>query len=174
MEELQAPLDDNYSQLIAHKLGTTAQWWEQLLFSTGGKLELSKCLFYIMHWEFDSNGVAYLLNPEELKVNIKIIQSTDGSRAAIKHKDCHASHRTLGVLECPALIYTDEEARLRKKAHDLTRPLLTDTLQAGDAMTMYWSMFLSGVGYSLMVMSFTEMTLASIQSFPIQVLLPQM
>jgi hypothetical protein len=28
-----------------------AQIWEQLLYSSGGALELSKCFWYLMYWE---------------------------------------------------------------------------------------------------------------------------
>ena len=37
---------------------TTAQWWENLLHSSGGTLELSKCFYYMFHWTFSLNSTA--------------------------------------------------------------------------------------------------------------------
>jgi hypothetical protein len=41
-------------------LQQNAQLWERLLFTTGGKLEISKCCFSIFDWKFDSHGKATL------------------------------------------------------------------------------------------------------------------
>ena len=38
----------------------TAQWWEQLLYATGSKLELTKCSYYPIIWEFDEEGIPLL------------------------------------------------------------------------------------------------------------------
>ena len=38
----------------------TAQWWEQLLHATGGKLQLTKCFYYPMIWQYDAEGVPLL------------------------------------------------------------------------------------------------------------------
>ena len=43
----------------------TAQWWEQLLHSTGGKLELTKCFYYPIIWTFDKEGIPTLQTPQE-------------------------------------------------------------------------------------------------------------
>jgi hypothetical protein len=46
---------------LANNLQADAQHWEKLLFTSGGKLELSKCFFYnIMHWEFTDDGIPKL------------------------------------------------------------------------------------------------------------------
>ena len=45
-----------------HDAQITAQWWEQLLFSTGGKLELTKCFYHPILWHFDDEGIPSPLN----------------------------------------------------------------------------------------------------------------
>lgn len=42
--------------ILMTMLQQQAQSWERLLFSSGGKLELDKCLFYILAYWFKSNG----------------------------------------------------------------------------------------------------------------------
>mmetsp|Transcript_17189 Transcript_17189/g.28567 ORF Transcript_17189/g.28567 Transcript_17189/m.28567 type:complete len:92 (+) Transcript_17189:391-666(+) len=46
-EELNDMLDD---------FEAAAQKWEQLLFTSGGALELSKCSWYYLHWSWDIHG----------------------------------------------------------------------------------------------------------------------
>jgi hypothetical protein len=45
--ELQDMLDD---------FEKVTQKWEQLLFTSGGALEMSKCLWYCLHWYWDADG----------------------------------------------------------------------------------------------------------------------
>jgi hypothetical protein len=56
----------NYLLLETQQDIPMARWWEARLHATDGKLELDKCCYYIMHWEFDSDGNARLTTPEEL------------------------------------------------------------------------------------------------------------
>ena len=35
-----------------------SQWWEELLFATGGKLKLPKCFVYLIVWQFNEEGKA--------------------------------------------------------------------------------------------------------------------
>ena len=60
----------------------TAQWWEQLLFATGGKLELTKCFYYPIIC-FDEEGVP-TMSLEEDPREITIISSENGQRVPIK------------------------------------------------------------------------------------------
>jgi endonuclease/exonuclease/phosphatase family metal-dependent hydrolase len=43
-----------------------AQTWERLLWATGGALELSKCFYYILFYDFRKNGTPFLLAPNEM------------------------------------------------------------------------------------------------------------
>ena len=54
-------LQGHYTQHSMHEdIQITAQWWEQLLHATGGKLELPKCFYYNITWKFNSEGEAKL------------------------------------------------------------------------------------------------------------------
>lgn len=41
---------DEMLQKIMHKIQGNSQFWKQLLWAIGGKLEITKCFFYIMRW----------------------------------------------------------------------------------------------------------------------------
>jgi hypothetical protein len=52
---------------IAQQLQNDASIWERLLSATRGKLELSKCFYYIFQWKFDEEGVPSHTSKQELE-----------------------------------------------------------------------------------------------------------
>ena len=47
--------EDNILAIIK-KLQSDGKWWGGLLHSSGGKLELTKCFYYLLSWKWDSKG----------------------------------------------------------------------------------------------------------------------
>jgi hypothetical protein len=106
-------------QQLIQESTVLAQHWEELLWVTGGELELSKCFYYIINYKFDAVGKASLRSKkelEELGINMKIVQSGTGETADIKQKDCYEAHRTLGPMICPDNDNEEEFWRLLKRA----------------------------------------------------------
>jgi hypothetical protein len=48
---------DNTLQELLAKMKDDAQLWHDLLWCSGGKLELSKCRYHVIHFDFKSNGI---------------------------------------------------------------------------------------------------------------------
>jgi hypothetical protein len=101
---LAAMLLAHYSeQMIANGMKTEAHRWERLLWSTGGTLELSKCFFYIISWDFHKNGTSILLSPIEMDaINIRLTSGEDPVPHKIEHKSVFESHHTLGMWPPPS------------------------------------------------------------------------
>ena len=93
----------------------TAQWWEQLLHATGGKLELSKCFYYPVIWNFDEEGCPSL-NLEQDENNVTITSSENDKKVTITKKIPTQSHKTLGIMENPSGDYSDELQNITDKA----------------------------------------------------------
>ena len=53
-------------QQIVEGMQDEVQVWERLLYTTGAALELSKCIYYIIAWDFHKNGAPILLSPQEM------------------------------------------------------------------------------------------------------------
>ena len=78
----------------------TAQWWEQSLHATSGKLELSKCFYYPIIWKFNDEGVPELsLNDEDRQVTI--ISSENGQPVTIKKKWQPSLTKRSGYMKIP-------------------------------------------------------------------------
>ena len=58
---------DNDIKSLKEKLKQDGTWWAGLLAATGGKLELSKCFYYLLTWKYDKKGnpVAELINEQQ-------------------------------------------------------------------------------------------------------------
>jgi hypothetical protein len=74
-------------QMIATGMQSEAQTWKRLLWSTGGALELFKCFYYIVSWQFHKNETPILLSPSEMEpINICLTSGDNHNPHPIEHK----------------------------------------------------------------------------------------
>ena len=173
LEQLQG-IYESTPEATAASLQRSAQWWEELLHTTGGKLELDKCFYYLFHWKFDEEGEASLMTAEEMGNLVHIVESESGTRIAIKQRCVTEAHKTLGTMLTPTGDMTAEEERLTTKGKQFARNLRSCKLPRADAHLAYRAIYLQGMQYSLPVCTFTEEALDRIQSAPVQAILNSM
>jgi len=78
INQFEKALIGEYSQTEMYQdTQRTAQWWEQLLYATDGKLELNKCFYYAILWTFDEEGVPTLVH--DIDDHITILSSDNGT-----------------------------------------------------------------------------------------------
>ena len=78
-----------------------AQSWEHLLYTTGGKIEISKCGIYIMEWTFYDDGRVILATMPDIEP-FTITSSFDKSRYVIKLLSNNACIKYLGIQSTPS------------------------------------------------------------------------
>jgi Reverse transcriptase (RNA-dependent DNA polymerase) len=132
---------------ICRELQEAAQWWEQLLHSSGGKLELSKCFFYIFFWKFNDEGEPYLKNANEFCEQINIIDSESGRQIHIPQRDCAKEHKTLGIMESPDGKNDAEFKRLAKLSNTHGQRVATGQLSRLEAKIYYNTTFIPSMSY---------------------------
>ena len=131
-------INGNYStQEMYWNTQTTAQWWEQLLYSTGGKLELPNFFFYTIFWKFD--GVPSLDDTNNTR-NIGLISSEDGKNERIQQKSPYESHKTLRVMENPSRNYEAEYQSIKNKS-DKWRTSISDQYMNRHESSLFYSSF---------------------------------
>ena len=69
-----------------------AQLWHDLLWNSGGALELPKCFYQILHWEFN-NGKTILMGTSDTKLKV---ESINGDPIVVKEKSPYSLRKTLG------------------------------------------------------------------------------
>ena len=104
-----------YDQLI-QRLQDVAQTWEHILFLSGGKLNLSKCSWYVLSWEWKSGRPTLRpITPQDKKIHLQ--QGDQTQEFEIRRTDPTESTRMLGVHINPLGDFSDHLENLRKKAH---------------------------------------------------------
>jgi hypothetical protein len=86
------PPDDVVLSMLQHD----AQTWERLLWTTGGLLNLLKCLFYIMAWQFDDEGHPTLKSKRDILSSLQLTSGANPDPQLVKQYDVSQAHRYLG------------------------------------------------------------------------------
>lgn len=155
--------DTQSEEAAIHEIQKTAQWWEQLLYATGGKLELSKCFFYVLQWDFDTEGIGFL-RPKHQFQNMVLLNSSETNLAvSIPQKEFNEPHKTLGVMECPNGDNKSEFDRLYKKSLSLVQRITTKKINPYESQLYYFTTYLPSMTYGFTVGTFTEKQLGTIQ-----------
>jgi hypothetical protein len=89
--------DSSLSGLVT-RLQHDTQLWNDLLWVSGGKLELPKCSFHVMHFEFRPDGQPFLVDSIEQQM---VLKDAEGNQVPITYKSVRSTHKTLGHLKAP-------------------------------------------------------------------------
>ena len=158
-----------YKELI--KYGQeSAQIWERILYSSGGALELWKCFWYLLHWQW-VKGQPQLATKLETPGMIALTSSQVPVYTVIPHKEVWVAHCTLGVQPAPDGNYRKEGAFLLNKANQYASCLSASSLSEMDTFIFHHSTYVPSMMYSLPLTTFTPTELNKIQCKVIQSIL---
>ena len=140
----QATLDQ-----LFHRMESDAQLWNDLLYCTGGKLELQKCSFHVLHFEFLSDGRPRpSLERHDDQIHIRDAESQ--THVPIPSKRSFESHRTLGHQKSPyASSFTTDLKDLQKNADRLALAIAMCPTNREGARLAYHTIFIPSVKYTL-------------------------
>jgi hypothetical protein len=77
--------------------------WKELLEASGGKLELTKCFYYILTWKFDPIGTPIPTTIQEqftVAEQISLLDTYTDTIIHIQQKVITEAHKTLGCYKC--------------------------------------------------------------------------
>lgn len=127
-----------------------AQLWNDILFTSRGILELGKCSFHLLHFNFKPDGTPQpILNlPEEYKIQIRHPITAD--TIPIPAKQINHAHKMLGHYKAPGNTRQKQQYQvLSAKAKDLSILLATVPTSRQGAFLLYHSIFVSVMRYVL-------------------------
>jgi hypothetical protein len=160
---LHEPPDDS---LVVTMLQHDAQRWERLLWSSGGLLNLQKCLFYIMAWEFDEEGRASLKTESALPNPLQLTSGAAPDLQSVTQYDSTKAHRYLGDWISCSLQMTTALSVLQENASNYGRRVLTSPLSKRDAWIAYYAVFIPSISYTFPVTHHSDQRLRKLQSAP--------
>jgi hypothetical protein len=149
---------------LTQTLQTEAQHWEKLLSTSGGKLELTKCFFYLMYWKFSDDGIPTLTKKSQIPHKLMLYQGNETEPTEIDQKNCSEAHKTLGVMKAPDRSQTGEIQKLRSKCNAHATAILSNSVTHTEAALAYKVYHLTSVGYSLGTTYIQQKQFQSIQS----------
>jgi hypothetical protein len=92
---------------LGHRLHLQNEAWERILSASGGKLELPKCLAYIVVYDWNK-GEPQQRPKSAMTTEIRVCDTETQQQTIIDIKDPKDSHKTLGTHQNPAGIATQQ------------------------------------------------------------------
>jgi hypothetical protein len=131
-------------------LQTEAQTWERLLYSTRGQLELTKCLYYLMIFDFQPDGTPTLRKASDMGDDlIRLATGSSATSTQIEHRDCSKAHKTLGLHPTPDGNQATQALELQQKSDRFAAGMSKAPLSRYEARMAYWMMWLPSCTYVL-------------------------
>ena len=166
--------DNTTLEDLVSSLQKIAQTWEHLLFLSGGKLNLSKCSWYAIRWEWDK-GRPVIRPVQPSDPTIRLHQGNEKSvTTEIPRSDPTSSAKMLGVLLNPLGDFTDQIKAMKKKADSFASRILSPRLKAHDIRTFHRSIYIPSMRYGLAALAVDEEALSTVQSRVIKSMLQKM
>ena len=160
------------SNALLARMRHDAQLWHDILWTSGGALELTKCQYHLMSWNHTMHGEPILeTGLSDQSINLV---SPFGETLCIRQLGCGQSYKTLGAFVEPLQHQQTQYRYLVKKARLHTRLLATSSCKYNHAWVYYFSVFLRSVGYGLPICHLTKKQLTEIQKPMTPVLLTKL
>ena len=125
-----------------------AQLWNDLLWLSGGLLELGKCSFHHLHFDFAPDGTAFMkagVFGEPLQVHDELTNSM----VNIPAKLAYTSHKTLGHHKAPAGTNRKQLQVLCLNSDGFAKLVATSPCNRMDSWYFYTAIYLKSLGYVL-------------------------
>lgn len=157
------PQEERSIHALLQRMECDAQIWNNLLHCSGGKLELPKCSFHVLRFQFQPNGQP-VPSLETYEGMIQILDLETQTRVPIPSKCAFAHHKTLGHLKAP---YSGQNAALRhvqEKANKLALLISISPINRQGAYVAYNTVFVPSIQYTLPQSFFSRKALDKAQS----------
>ena len=164
--------DPGYMTLetLVAKLTNIAQTWEQLLYFSGGSLNLKKCFWYVLYWDWEK-GKPTLRKMTEQDPTLSLTTQGKDQSIPITRLEPEKASRILGVHLSPLGDFSTQLQILRKKADNFAIRLRSPRLTPTDVATFHRTTYAPTMKYVLPAMSVDEEELATVQTKVLQAML---
>jgi hypothetical protein len=153
-----------YDELVA-RLEDVAQTWEKLLHYSGGSLNLTKCSWFVMYWDW-SQGRPVLRehSANQTETMVRLRQGQSETRTDICRQDLNQASRILGVCQTPMGDFGHHISILKQKADAFAAKILSPRLNANDIQVFVRTTYEPSMRYSLPAIAIDEEELEAIQT----------
>jgi len=142
---------------LLKQLQSDAQCWNDLLYTSGGKLELTKCSFHSLEFEFNSDGTprVHIAPPPPILLQDSVTQDMiEIPSLSVLHP-----HKTLGHWKAPSGRSTTQLQKLQQKAKTLSILIASSPISRHGAKLAYAAKYIAALGYVLPQCHFSHLQL---------------
>jgi len=150
-----------------------AQLWNDLLWSSGGRLEIKKSHYKFITYDPGKLGHPVLRQGTDWTAPL-VVRNPDGGTTEIRAEDAASDHRSLGCYKGPQGTLRKQLQVIRDRCLYYAKLARSAQFTRQEANMFYRSMFLSSAGFPLPTTYFTEQQLDAAQSPVFSALLPGM
>ena len=133
-------------QDLLQRMQHDAQLWNDLLWTSGGKLELPKCGFHAIYYRFDDQGLPVMVHDTQHRITIS---NAHNEEIPIREKNIFTPRKNLGHYKAPASRYIVQTAKILEKAHALSDAIAKCDISRTEAKLLYDSVFRPAVEYPI-------------------------
>ena len=139
-----------------------SQLWSDLLWKSGGALELPKCTYHFSQYKFAVDGTPFL---QQGQVGPAVYVTTgDGNDVlTVPSSSVYVAHKTLGCYKSPSGAQKTQFQKLEQKCIRHARVVSTSALSRAESWTYYYSKYLPSVSYPLPVCHFETKKLIQLE-----------
>ena len=115
--------DDQHDlEALLYAAKADAQLWADLLWTSGGYLELSKCSYHFIHFSFTSEGAPVLVYQDSEELQLTIEDTKTKKETPIRNLSPYTPYKTLGHFKSPGGAPTRQKQELLNKCNRLPGP----------------------------------------------------
>jgi hypothetical protein len=139
-----------------------AQLWSDLLWLSGGLLELSKCSFHQIHFDFHDDGSPHM-RAGTYGTPLLVQDALTSDPVTIPAKSAYQTHKTLGHHKAPAGKNTTQLRILKANSDVFSKLVATSPCNRTDSWFFYSAIYLKSIGYVLPNCFYEERELTKVQ-----------
>jgi hypothetical protein len=128
---------------LLDRLQVDAQLWNDLLWCSGGMLELPKCSYHFLFFDFDAPGKP-LPRPGTVGPPLEVT-SPQGPTIKIPFKNVYTTHKTLGHYQAPAGTSRTQLLKIQAMQSDLSQYLASSPATRTQASIFYHTIYLPSI-----------------------------
>jgi hypothetical protein len=148
---------------LVKSLEDVAQTWEQLLHFSGGALNLKKCSWYVMYWDW-RNGRPVLRPHQAADPEVQLRQGNSDDTTPIQRQSLTTASRVLGVHQTPMGDFSVHIQSMKTKADTYAGYLKSPRLTPSDIRVFHNTIYGPAMRYSLPAIAVDEEELEHVQT----------
>lgn len=157
----ETPDPDEALTALIDQASQDSQLWRDLIESSNQALELNKCKYHVIHYNFANDGEPMVSTSDQPPAPLRVHDNT-GQPVTITHVPNSKAIKYLGFLKC-IHNQTEQKDALKKKADGYARVVNCSPLSRTGARIFYRGIYKLSVDYVLPLTYFTESQLETVQ-----------